>query len=116
MVSRGAAQKHLKDVLESTFAIAFMGTPHIGSAKANWATPLTRLSNVLRKTNSEIVWVLEPGSEMLANLQQEFHTMLDDRSKNQKKTMEIFCFHEELPVVGVGKVGRGAVISFKCES
>jgi hypothetical protein len=51
--------------------------------------------------------VLKPGSEMLANLQQEFHTMLDDGSKNQKKTMEIFCFYEELPVVGVGEVGRG---------
>jgi hypothetical protein len=33
--------------------------------------------------------------------------MLDDRSKNHKKIMEIFCFYEELPVVGVGKAGRG---------
>ncbi|KAJ9656084.1 hypothetical protein H2201_008656 [Coniosporium apollinis] len=69
LVARGAAQQHLKDVLESTAAIAFMGTPHIGSAKADWATPLTRLSNILRKTNSEIVRMLKPGSEMLANLQ-----------------------------------------------
>ena len=84
-----------------------MGTPHVGSTKAEWATPLARLSNVLRRTNSEIVQVLKPGSEMLANLQQEFHTMLDDRSKNHKKTMEIFCFYEELAVVGVGEVGRG---------
>lgn len=107
MVARGAAQQYLKNILESTVAIAFMGTPHVGSTKAEWATPLTRLSNVLRKTNSEIVQVLKPGSEMLANLQQEFHTMLDDRTKNHKKTMEIFCFYEELPVVGVGEVGRG---------
>jgi hypothetical protein len=106
LVARGAAQQHLKDILESTVAIAFMGTPHAGSPKADWATPLTRLSNVLRKTNSEIVQVLKPGSEMLANLQQEFHTMLDNRSKNHKKTMEIFCFYEELPVVGVGEVGE----------
>jgi len=113
LVSRGAAQQHLKDVLESTAAVAFMGTPHIGSAKADWATPLTRLSDVLRKTNSEIVRVLERGSEMLANLQQEFHTLLDDRSRNQKKTMDMFCFFEELPVVGVGKVSRGTVVGFE---
>jgi hypothetical protein len=84
-----------------------MGTPHVGSTKAEWAATLTRLSNVLRKTNSEIVQVLKPGSEMLANLQQEFHTMLDDRTKNHKKTMEIFRFYEELSVVGVGEVGGG---------
>lgn len=64
-------QQYLKDILESTAAIAF---------------------------------VLKPGSEMLANLQQEFHTMLDDRSRNHMKTMNIFCFYEELPVVGVGKI------------
>lgn len=55
--------------------------------------------------NIDIVQVLKPGSEMLANLQQEFHTMLDDRIRNQRKTIEIFCFYEELPVVGIGKVG-----------
>jgi hypothetical protein len=104
LVSRGAAQAHLKDILETTFAIAFLGTPHLGANKANWAAPLTRLSNVLRKTNVEIVHVLKPGSEMLANLQQEFHTMLDDRGKNQKNFIEIFCFYEEVPVTGVGEV------------
>ena len=105
LIARGAAQQHLKDVLESTAAIAFMGTPHCGSTHADWATPLTRLSKALRQTNSQIVQVLKPGSEMLANLEQEFHTMLDDRIRNQKQTMEIFCFYEELPVTGIGKVG-----------
>jgi hypothetical protein len=105
LIARGAAQQHLKDILESTAAIAFMGTPHCGSTKAEWATPLTRLSNLLRKSNSQIVKVLEPGSEMLANLQQEFHTLLDDRMRNQKQFIEIFCFYEELPILGIGKVG-----------
>ena len=41
---------------------------------------------------------------MLANLQQEFHSMLDDRFRNQETAMEIFCFYEELPVTGISKV------------
>ena len=106
MISRGAAQQHLKELLRSTSAIAFMGTPHMGSNKAAWVAPLTRLSNILRTTNSDIVQVLKPGSEMLANLQQEFHTMLDDRSKNDKKVMEIFCFFEVVKVFGVGEVSE----------
>ncbi len=105
LIGRGAFQEHLRDVLESTVAIAFLGTPHIGTDKARWMTALTRLSSVLRQTNGEIVRVLEPGSEMLANLQQEFHTMLDGRSRMQGQRIEICCFYEELAVVGVGKVG-----------
>ncbi|KAI9715747.1 MAG: hypothetical protein M1812_005745 [Candelaria pacifica] len=104
LICRGAAEKHLQDVLESTRAIAFMGTPHAGSDLAQWAKTLTGLANVLRKSNPEIVGVLKPGSETLANLQQEFHVMLDARQKNGKKPVKMFCFFEEIAVVGVGEI------------
>ncbi|KAJ5835667.1 hypothetical protein N7447_001693 [Penicillium robsamsonii] len=104
LVCRGSAQQYYKDVLDSTAAIAFMGTPHLGSNKAAWALPLTRLANVLRTANKEIVQALAPGSEMLANLQQEFHSMLEDYRQNYNKTIEMFCFYEELEVTGVGKI------------
>jgi hypothetical protein len=90
--------------LSSISAIAFMGTPHLNSRKAEWAHPLTQLSSLLCKTNKEIVAVLEPGSEMLANLQQEFHTMLEDRRRNEGKWMDIFCFYEVLAYTGIGEV------------
>lgn len=141
LVSRGSAQQYYKDVFESTASIAFLGTPHLGSDKAAWALPLTRLANVLREANREIlkaltpgsemfaamqqefntmighyrrnanreiVKVLTPGSEMLATLQQEFHTMLEDHRRNHGKTIEMFCFYEELEVNGVGKVCSGS--------
>lgn len=81
-----------------------MGTPHLGSRKADWARPITQLSSLLRKTNKDIIAVLEPGSEMLANLQQEFHTMLEDRRRNEGKWIEIFCFYEELAYPGIGDI------------
>lgn len=81
-----------------------MGTPHVGSTKASMAAPLTLLAKVLRKTNTQIVRVLEPSSEMLANLQQEFHTMLRAHQQNRNQTVQIFCFYEELAVDGIGKV------------
>lgn len=84
-------------LLESTAAIAFLGTPHTGSNLAEWASILTRLSGIVRPTNKSIVSVLQPGSEMLANLQQEFHTMLDARQCQGKPVPRIFCFFEELP-------------------
>jgi protein SERAC1 len=81
-----------------------MGTPHTGSIKAEWAGILSRLTSVLRKTNRNILSVLEPVSEVLANVQQEFHMMLDDRSRNQGSHVEIFCFYEEVAVLGIGEV------------
>jgi len=104
LIARGAAEHHLKSLLESTFAIAFMGTPHMGSTKAEWATILSRLTNLLRRTNKNILSSLEPDSEVLANVQQEFHTMLDDRSQNQGSRVEIYCFYEEIAVLGIGEV------------
>jgi hypothetical protein len=81
-----------------------MGTPHTGSTKAEWASILSRLSSVLRQTNLNILSVLEPGSEVLANVQQEFHTMLEDRSRSKGTRVEIHCFYEEVAVAGVGEV------------
>jgi len=76
----------------------------MGSTKAEWAGLLSRLSTVLRQTNRNILSVLEPGSEVLANVQQEFHTMLDDRLRNQGCHVEIHCFYEEVAVGGIGEV------------
>jgi hypothetical protein len=104
LLSRGSSQQHVKQLVESTIAIAFMGTPHLGSGVANLARPLTHLSNLLRKTNKEIVAVLQPGSEMLAAVQQEFHTMLEDRGRNEGRYLDIFCFYEEIAYPGIGEV------------
>jgi hypothetical protein len=115
LVSRGSAQQHAKDLLESTVAIAFMGTPHLGANLANWGHPISKLSNLLRRTNSEIIGALQPGSEMLAAVQQEFHTMLDDRSRNDSKYINIFCFYEEVGYTGLGEVCNYANILFTIE-
>jgi hypothetical protein len=104
LISRGSAQQHVKDVLESTIGIVFMGTPHMGSSKASMASPITRLTNLLRRTNKKLVDVLTPDSEVLASVQQEFHTMLEDRSRNYGKQLEIYCFYEEKAVSGIGEV------------
>ncbi|KAL8957184.1 MAG: hypothetical protein Q9193_005479 [Seirophora villosa] len=100
LVSRGAAESWMNDLLESTAGIAFLGTPHSGSNLADWASILAKLSGLVRPTNKAIVSVLQPGSEMLANLQQEFHTMLDARQTQGRPVPRIYCFFEELAYNG----------------
>lgn len=94
----------MNDILESTTSIAFMGTPHLGSDKATLLQPLTQLSSLVRSTNKRIVATLKPGSEVLASLQQVFHTMMEGRKKNQQKWMNMYCFYEENDYPGIGKV------------
>lgn len=53
---------------------------------------------------------------MLANLQQEFHTMLDARQSQAKPVPRIYCFFEELPfnnIVG-DVVPRHSAILTRC--
>ncbi|KAL9008254.1 MAG: hypothetical protein Q9173_006607 [Seirophora scorigena] len=100
LVSRGAAELWMNVLLESTAGIAFLGTPHSGSNLADWASILTRFSGLIRPTTKAIVSVLQPGSEMLANLQQEFHTMLAARQTQGRPVPSIYCFFDELPYNG----------------
>ncbi|CAN9319219.1 unnamed protein product [Alternaria alternata] len=75
----------------------------MGADKARWLNTLMKVNNVLNKSNRDIVALLEPSSEMLANLQREFHTMLEKRREKEGKRVKLYCFYEELPVRGIGK-------------
>ncbi len=54
--------------------------------------------------NPQILEVLERESEVLARVQDEFHTMVKSRNQERLQQIEITCFFEELPLPGVGVV------------
>ena len=108
------AEQHEKRVLEYTRAIAFLGTPHRGFELASWATIAGNMINVVKRANTDILKVLEPSSEVLENLTQEFHSMLRSREQAQYSSIEIMCFVEEL---FVSKAGKKFMVYYKvfCE-
>lgn len=110
LISRDSEEPHVNALLESTFAIAFMGTPHAGSDLAAWGSVLKGLSKISKKTSHQIVEVLKPGSEMLAYVQQSFHGMLHQRESRGLSAIRIFCFFEEMGVFGIGKVWTQALL------
>lgn len=90
-------------VLDATKAIMFLGTPHSGATKAKYGTILRRFTSLFVDTSS-LLDTLEPMSEVLANLQQDFHRMLEQR-KEAERGIDILCCVEELPwSTTVGKV------------
>jgi hypothetical protein len=50
--------------------------------------------------------VLKSDSEVLARVQDEFHTMVRLRNQKRLQPIEITCFFEELPLQGVGFVSQ----------
>jgi len=83
-----------------------MGTPHSGSDAAALASNLSLLAKIVKCANRDIVDRLKPASEFLAGLQQDFHRLLRRRAQEALPCPKLFCFYEELPVIGVGMVGH----------
>jgi len=48
--------------------------------------------------------VLDRESEVLARIQDQFHAMIRSRNDDGYDSIQITCFYEELPVLGVGVV------------
>jgi len=82
----------------------FLGTPHQGAGLATCAEMLANLIGLVKQTNPQILRVLESESEVLARVQDGFHTMVRSRSQSGLQPIEITCFYEELPLPGIGVV------------
>ncbi|KAF2187179.1 kinase-like protein [Zopfia rhizophila CBS 207.26] len=111
-----AAQKpesHLQSILHSTRGIIFLGTPHHGLGLAKWAEVVSRSIGVLKQKNAQTVAVIESDSEVLARVQDSFHTLIRSRRKDGLQSIEMSFFFEELPLPGVGVAvpQRSAVLS-----
>ncbi|KAL2168856.1 hypothetical protein VTG60DRAFT_6758 [Thermothelomyces hinnuleus] len=109
VTSRQRSERHLQNILQSTRGIAFLGTPHHGSDLARWAERLSRQIGLIKQTNTKILEVLKQESEVLARIQDGFHTMVSARDKEGQGQIEITCFFEELPLPVIGQVGATAM-------
>ncbi|KAI9761776.1 MAG: hypothetical protein M1835_008116, partial [Candelina submexicana] len=103
LASKNSAEPHIQSLLNHTLGVCFLGTPHCGSELANWASIFGSIAKVVRTTNTSLLDVLKPESEVLARIQQEFHTMLRARQNMGLEPLKVTCFYEELAVRGVGE-------------
>ena len=99
--SKNSAEQYLNQVEHHTAGIVFLGVPHCGSDLEAWATFGRRMVSILRPTNKDILSVLNPDSEMLHMVENNFYTNL---RKRKNDPIEIVSFYEELAVIGVGEV------------
>ena len=105
VISRQRSERHLQNILRSTRGVVFLGTPHHGSGLARWAELLSQIIGIVKQTNADIIEVLKRDSEILARIQDSFHTMVMARNREGRQPIKISCFYEELPLPAVGLVG-----------
>ena len=99
--SKNSAEKHLNQIECCTIGIVFLGVPHCGSDLEAWVTIGRRMAGIVLQTSRDIVNVLNPDSEMLHIVENNFHSILRQRRNDP---IELVCFYEELPVRGIGEV------------
>ena len=99
--SKNSVEPHLNQVEQYTIGIVLLGVPHCGSDLEAWATVGRRLVSILKRTNKDILSILNPDSEMLHMVENNFHTNLRRRKDDPIK---IVSFYEELAVKGIGEV------------
>lgn len=100
------AERHVQNIVRSTRGIAFLGTPHHGAGQL-----LSLTIGTVKQTNTDIVEALRRDSEVLAPIQDTFHTMVMARNREGLPPIEISCFFEQLPLPAVGLVGLAGFAS-----
>ena len=100
LLCRWSNEPRLNRVIEDTIGVLFMGTPHQGSHLAGWGQTAAKLVNYLRSSNDRIVGDLNPRSEAMLAVNEDFQQML----MHKDISIHVWCLYEEDPMAVVGKV------------
>lgn len=98
---KNSAKQHLNQVERYTIGIVFLRVPHCGFDLEAWATIERRMISILKRTNKNILDVLNSDSEMLHIVENNFHTNLRQRTND---SIKIVGFYEELAMKGIGEI------------
>jgi len=91
-------------VSKATYAIAFFGTPHSGSSKAEYAHALRLLVKPLNN-NPRLLEAMARDSEILFNIENNFHHYLETAVSPLSGRVEVCSYFEEFEYHGIiGKV------------
>lgn len=93
----------LSQILSSTRAIAFLGTPHTGSDLAVWAERLVGVLGIFKQVDAGIVALLRKDSEVLSRVHDDILKMIQYPGKDTKQhRIAVTCFYEALPMRLIG--------------
>ncbi|KAH7140649.1 P-loop containing nucleoside triphosphate hydrolase protein, partial [Dactylonectria macrodidyma] len=101
--TQGRDREDLVDFSQSTAGIVFMGTPHRGSAIADYASRFSGLVGSFKQTNLSLLQILRTESETLQRIHDDFCDVINvRRNGTDGHEIRVICFWEQLPSKNVG--------------
>lgn len=98
-------REDLMDFSQHTAGIIFMGTPHRGSAIADYATRFSSLVGSFKQTNPKLLQVLQRESDTLHRIHDDFYDLINERRNSyDQHNISVMCFWEELPSPNAGLI------------
>lgn len=80
-----------------------MGTPHKAAWMAKWAKIPASALGFVKSTNTTLLDVLQSDNQLLESIQVDLLAMVR-QLREEGRGLEITCFFEEIPTIGVGLV------------
>ncbi|KAL9002858.1 MAG: hypothetical protein Q9188_004242 [Gyalolechia gomerana] len=115
LVDAGSGSESIRHLASCIRRIAFLGTPHQGSDKAQWAETGRRFIKLFKTTNAELSKDLDEKSEKLAKLGKQFPALLNSRAQTPETRIDIVCFYEGLTTrLGIIDIGMIVKESSAC--
>lgn len=95
-----------EDMVDSTYGIVFLGTPHYGSSSSRLAIFLAWVSGGLGSDNT-LLFFLRKCSPHLSDLEKAFRKLVID-AEGRKEKLQIASFCETMPTryFGIFSLGR----------
>lgn len=116
--SKANPEAHLRQLYDSIVGIVFMGTPHSGAWLANWSTIPTSIFGIVKSTNTNLLRVLQTKDEFLQALNEDFLALLRQlrEDSQNRKTLDVVCFFEEIGYHKIGKIVSKASATFASDT
>ncbi|MCJ1233910.1 hypothetical protein MMC14_001868 [Varicellaria rhodocarpa] len=112
ILDAASSRQDIKELAICVRRIAFLGTPHQGSKKAQWTETARKFLALFKETNTELLRDLDENSATLAKLGEQFPILLRSRTESPETEIEIVCFFEGSPTK-VSGVGIGMIVEEK---
>lgn len=109
LVDAASGSESIRHLASCVRRIAFLGTPHQGSDKAQWAETGRCFIKYFKTTNAELSKDLDKRSEKLAKLGVQFPTLLNSRAQEPETRIDVVCFYEGL-TTRLGLVDLGMIV------
>lgn len=114
IVIKEALSSDLEDthrIVEDTYGIIFLGTPHLGSPVAGFGATLAYLTGFLG-SNTGLLLLLRSNGEMLVNLSIAFQSCLERKYQDLDKKTKIVSICEQKPTYLLNWLYAGLIVPF----